>query len=302
MRSGRRGAEAACSFVVLSLLFEGVRVLLADRMAGPAAPGRRSGRCRPICRLRATALIVPRPFGSSCGLSVSFTDHPADSVAARRCRVGPAPGVADRRRSRGRPIPEPPVLFLRIVRRRASPADRGDRVPWFLRVIRSRQRYKTLEEMIVAHPHLRRPGRRGCRSSRAETPVGAARWRLRDDEWQRVRRAADSSRQPDCDWPRRRPAGLRWRSRRSVGSPGALRQNDLHLPSGAGRRAPRPRRPCRSALDCDNAPLRWPARDRIALMATRDRRRKAGRLRRRPRSPSWRITSRCDRARFSSAH
>ena len=77
-----------------------------------------------------------------------------------------------------------PVLFLRSFEAEQVPL-KGARVRWFLRAFDPGSEHGTLEEMIVQNLTYIGPVVAIADPSRAETPVGAARWRLDHDEWQR---------------------------------------------------------------------------------------------------------------------
>jgi hypothetical protein len=98
-------------------------------------------------------------------------------VRARRAAMQPAEKVvADDAR--------PAVLFLRSFETEHVPLT-GARLPWTLRGFDPGAEYGTLEEMIVLGMTYLGPVVAVADPSRADAPVGAARWHLGDDEWQR---------------------------------------------------------------------------------------------------------------------
>jgi hypothetical protein len=98
-------------------------------------------------------------------------------VRARRAAMQPADTiVAEDAR--------PAVLFLRSFETEHVPLT-GARLPWTLRGFDPGAEYGTLEEMIVLGMTYLGPVVAVADPSRADAPVGAARWRLSDDDWQR---------------------------------------------------------------------------------------------------------------------
>ena len=98
-------------------------------------------------------------------------------VRARRAAMQPADKVmAEDAR--------PAVLFLRSFETEHVPLS-GARLPWTLRGFDPGAEYGTLEEMIVLGMTYLGPVVAVADPSRPDAPVGAARWRLTDDEWQR---------------------------------------------------------------------------------------------------------------------
>lgn len=78
----------------------------------------------------------------------------------------------------------PAVLFLRSFETEQVPLA-GARLPWTLRGFDPGAEYGTLEEMIVLGMTYLGPVVAVADPSQPVAPVGAARWRLSDDEWQR---------------------------------------------------------------------------------------------------------------------
>ncbi len=97
--------------------------------------------------------------------------------AARKITVQSAADIvsADRR---------PPVLFLRSFKEEQVPL-RGARMPWLLRAFDPGVEYRTLEEMIVHGLTYAGPVVAVADPSSRDSLVGAARWRLGEDDWQR---------------------------------------------------------------------------------------------------------------------
>lgn len=98
-------------------------------------------------------------------------------VRARRAAMKPAEKVlAEDAR--------PAVLFLRSFETEHVPLT-GARLPWMLRGFDPGAEYGTLEEMIVLGMTYLGPVVAVADPSQPNAPVGAARWHLKDDEWQR---------------------------------------------------------------------------------------------------------------------
>jgi len=160
--------------------------------------------------------------------------------------------------------PRAPVLFLRSFEEEQVPLQ-GARVPWFLRGFDPGSEHSTLEEMIVLNLTYVGPVVAVADPSRAVTPVGAARWRLDNDEWQRfveqqiwnagliVIGLAET-------------AGLRWEIEAVRRVPGALDKTIFVCPPRAGREAGPPAS-LAEALGCDDGALRSELRGAHALMA-----------------------------------
>jgi hypothetical protein len=77
----------------------------------------------------------------------------------------------------------PPVLFLRSFEHGQVPLAAA-RVPWLLRAFDPGTEYRTLEELLVMTLSFLGPVVTAADPAEAETPVGAARWRLAADGWQ----------------------------------------------------------------------------------------------------------------------
>ncbi len=77
----------------------------------------------------------------------------------------------------------PPVLFLRSFEEEQVPLTAA-RLPLLLRGFDPGTEYRTLEEMIVLNLTHVGPVVAVADPSRGEIPVGAARWRVKDEEWQ----------------------------------------------------------------------------------------------------------------------
>ena len=98
-------------------------------------------------------------------------------VRARRAAMQPADKVlAEDAR--------PAVLFLRSFETEQVPLT-GARLPWTLRGFDPGAEYGTLEEMIALGMTYLGPVVAVADPSQPNAPVGAARWHLKDDEWQR---------------------------------------------------------------------------------------------------------------------
>jgi hypothetical protein len=147
-------------------------------------------------------------------------------LKARRIALQPADEVvaAD---------PRPPVLFLRSFEEEQVPLTAA-RTPWLLRGFDPGSEYRTLEEMIVLNLTYVGPVVAVADPSRGELPVGAARWRVRDEEWQqfvesKIREAAVIVvGVSDTD-------GLRWEIEALRRTPGALAKTIFVCPPGMTR-------------------------------------------------------------------
>jgi hypothetical protein len=129
--------------------------------------------------------------------------------------------------------PRPAVLFLRSFEKEQVTLA-GARNPWLLRAFDPGAEYGTLEEMIVLGLTYVGPVVAVADPSRRDAPVGAARWRLSDDEWQRFVEAqiegaglivvgvAETS-------------GLWWEIEALKRSPGALAKTIFVCPPGTTR-------------------------------------------------------------------
>jgi hypothetical protein len=98
-------------------------------------------------------------------------------VRARRAAIQPADKVVAE-------DVRPAVLFLRSFETEHVPLT-GARLPWTLRGFDPGAEYGTLEEMIVLGMTYLGPVVAVADPSQPDAPVGAARWHLSDDEWQR---------------------------------------------------------------------------------------------------------------------
>jgi hypothetical protein len=77
----------------------------------------------------------------------------------------------------------PPVLFLRSFLEEQVPLT-GALTPWPLRSFDPGTEYRTLEEMIVYGLSYLGPVVAVADPSKADVPVGAARWRVQEESWQ----------------------------------------------------------------------------------------------------------------------
>jgi hypothetical protein len=127
----------------------------------------------------------------------------------------------------------PPVLFLRSFEEEQVPLSAA-RLPLLLRGFDPGTEYRTLEEMIVLNLTYVGPVVAVADPSRGELPVGAARWRVKDEEWQQfverqIRRAAlIVVGVSDTD-------GLRWEMDALKRTPGALGKTIFMCPPDVTR-------------------------------------------------------------------
>jgi len=144
-------------------------------------------------------------------------------LKARRIALQPADEVvaADSR---------PPVLFLRSFEEEQVPLTAA-RLPLLLRGFDPGSEYRTLEEMIVLNLTYIGPVVAVADPSRGELPVGASRWRVKDEEWQQfvelqIRQASlIVVGVSDTD-------GLRWEMQALKRTPGALAKTFFICPPG----------------------------------------------------------------------
>jgi hypothetical protein len=127
----------------------------------------------------------------------------------------------------------PTVLFLRSFEEEQVPLTAA-RLPLLLRGFDPGSEYRTLEEMIVLNLTYIGPVVAVADPSRGELPVGAARWRVKDEEWQpfvesQIRQAAlIVVGVSDTD-------GLRWEMEALKRTPGALAKTFFICPPGITR-------------------------------------------------------------------
>jgi hypothetical protein len=161
--------------------------------------------------------------------------------------------------------PRSPVLFLRSFEEDQVPL-KGATVPWFLRAFDPGSEYGTLEEMIVLNLTYIGPVVAVADPSRAEAPVGAARWRVDDDEWQRFVeeqiRAANL-----IVVGLARSAGLRWEIDAVRRIPGALDKAVFVCPPESSQ-SPSMLSVLADAVGYDHDVLAAHVRGRPVLMAT----------------------------------
>lgn len=109
------------------------------------------------------------------------------------------------------------------------------KVPWFLRVLDPGSEYRTLEEMILLNLTYVGPVVAVADPSR-DTPVGAARWRVRDDEWrQLVEEQIQAAALIVVGVAQ--TSGLRWEIETIRRTPGALDKTVFVCPPGASQNA-----------------------------------------------------------------
>ena len=179
-----KGTKHAWAFVLLSLLLEGGAFYwlmewpeLLTTTAERPWPAHLPGAMTTIAVVAAYVIAI-------VVLSVSFLIIRLMLIAARRCRMRARRLTVQSAADAVAADPRPPVLFLRSFEEEHIPLTAA-KVPWFLRVIDPGSEYRTLEEMIVLNLTYVGPVVAVADPSR-ETPIGAARWRLRDDQWRRL--------------------------------------------------------------------------------------------------------------------
>ena len=200
-------------------------------------------------------MIVPAAYAIViAALSVSFMIIRLLLIAARRCRIRArrlalqtaADAVAANARA--------PVLFLRSLEEHIPLT--AAKVPWFLRVFDPGSEYKTLEEMIVLNLTYVGPVVAVADPARVEAPVGAARWRLRDDEWRHfVEEQIQAARLIVIGVAQ--TSGLRWEIEAVRRTPGALDKAIFICPPGTSQNLD-VLAGLGAALDCGNAPIGGP--------------------------------------------
>jgi len=180
----RKGRKRAWALVVLSLLLEGSAfyTLLKwpdqlNRTAERPLPADISGVSGAVVAAGGVAIVI-------VGLLISFGLIRLLLAIARRCRMKARRLTLQTASDAVAQDPRPPVLFLRSFEEEQVPL-RHARVPWFLRGFDPGSEYGTLEEMIVLNLTYVGPVVAVADPSRTEIPIGAARWRLDNDEWQR---------------------------------------------------------------------------------------------------------------------
>jgi len=161
--------------------------------------------------------------------------------------------------------PRAPVLFLRSFEEEQIPLSAA-KVPWFLRVFDPGSEYRTLEEMIVLNLTYVGPVVAVADPSRVEAPVGAARWRLRDDQWRRfVEEQIQAARLIVIGVAQ--TSGLRWEIEAVRRTPGALDKAIFVCPPGTSQNVD-VLAGLGAALDCGDAPIGGPPGSQV-LMARR---------------------------------
>jgi hypothetical protein len=180
----QQGRKRAVAFVLLSLVCEGLAFY--TWLAWPERLLRNAERPVPP----SLAAINPTLLAAT-GLGLVLVSLVLSFLLIRLLL-----GVAQRCRNRARRLAletasealagdrRPPVLFLRSFEKGPVSLE-GARVPWFLRGFDPGSEHGTLEEMIVLNLTYVGPVVAVADPSRAEAPVGAARWRLQDHDWQR---------------------------------------------------------------------------------------------------------------------
>ena len=261
----RQGRKRAVALVLLSLLFESLAFYaLLDWPDGlirgaehPVPPG--------LSAVSPTMLAAAGVGLVLVGLGLSFLVCRLLLSLARRCRNGARRLALETATEAVAGDGRAPVLFLRSFEKEQVPLE-GARVPWFLRGFDPGSEHGTLEEMIVLNLTYVGPVVAVADPSRAETPVGAARWHLPNDEWQRfveqqIRGAgliviglAGT-------------AGLRWEIDTVRQSPGALDKTIFVCPPAAGPDEDTRAR-LAEAIGCADGTLRSTLRASFPLMAT----------------------------------
>jgi hypothetical protein len=167
--------------IILALLLEGAGfytlVKWADRLVDAAEKHLAHPPNQAVFEPALVLLLVPVLLMSFGLIRLCLLGARRLRFAARKITVQPAAEVvsADRR---------PPVLFLRSFKEEQVPLS-GARMPWLLRAFDPGTEYRTLEEMIVHGLTYAGPVVAVADPSSVDSLVGAARWRLTDDEWQR---------------------------------------------------------------------------------------------------------------------
>jgi hypothetical protein len=157
-----------------------------------------------------------------------------------------------------------PVLFLRSFEAEQVPL-KGARVPWFLRAFDPGSEYGTLEEMIAQSLTYIGPVVAFADPSRADTPIGAARWRLDHDEWQRfVEQQIQAAGLIVIGLGQ--TAGLRWEVNAVRRIPGALEKTIFVCPPDSAQSMDR-LDGVADALGCDLGLVISPAGQTCVLMA-----------------------------------
>ena len=103
---------------------------------------------------------------------------------ARRCRIKARRLTLEKAEDVVADDSRAPVLFLRSFAEDQVPLSAA-RVPWFLRGLDPGSEHGSLEEMLVLNLTYVGPVVAVGDPSQQRAPVGASRWRLSDDEWQR---------------------------------------------------------------------------------------------------------------------
>ena len=171
--------------------------------------------------------------------------------------------------------PRAPVLFLRSFEEEQIPLSAA-KVPWFLRVFDPGSEYRTLEEMIVLNLTYVGPVVAVADPSRVEAPVGAARWRLRNDQWRRfVEEQIQAARLIVIGVAQ--TSGLRWEIEAVRRTPGALDKAIFVCPPGTSQNVD-VLAGLGAAFDCGDAPIGGPPGSHV-LMARRSPDGTAARLR-----------------------
>ena len=177
-----KGSGRIWRILVLALLLEGAgfytlmkwATRLSDAAERPLPPLDIS---QPLFVLGAIAVVAATLVVSFLLIRLTLRGGRRLRLRARRAAMQPADKVVaeDARAA---------VLFLRSFETEHVPLT-GARLPWTLRGFDPGVEYGTLEEMIVLGMTYLGPVVAVADPSQPEAPVGAARWRLSDDEWQR---------------------------------------------------------------------------------------------------------------------
>jgi hypothetical protein len=120
----------------------------------------------------------------AAGLAISFGVSRLLLRIARRCRIKARRLTLERAEDVVAGDNRAPVLFLRSFAEDQLPL-RAARVPWFLRGFDPGSEHGSLEEMLVLNLTYVGPVVATGDPAQREAPVGAARWRITHDEWQR---------------------------------------------------------------------------------------------------------------------
>jgi hypothetical protein len=177
-----KGSARVWRILALALLLEGAgfytlmkwATRLSDAAERPLPP---LDVGQPVFIIGAVVVIVATLAFSFALIRLTLRGGRRLRVMARKASMRPADEVVAQ-------DARPAVLFLRSFESEHVPLA-GARLPWTLRGFDPGAEYGTLEEMIVLGMTYLGPVVAVADPSRPDAPVGAARWRLGDDEWQR---------------------------------------------------------------------------------------------------------------------